>query len=238
MVTLHLSWSTSLSTTTGHSQSIQSGLHCESNTARSAASSLEPLPKLDPLLFLFSFNNPRHQGTIMSSPPSVNSLKISEEESSTKPTATESSTSTSAPSAPSSGDEKPPVAPNGEAKATGSAQHLENTSTPAPAPTQPSQQRPPPTQTQQRAPPPSRPSSSNMPPQRPSPGLPAASAPNIPGRPGAGGPMRGGIQGPMGMGMRGRGGPSRGAPALPPSLQAKMDAVSLDISWSLQWNGS
>ena len=154
----------------------------------------------------------------MSSPPSISSLKISEEEWSTKPAIAEQSTST-----PAVGEEKP-SAPNGETKASSSAQQPQNTPSPVSQP----QQRPAPTQPLQRGPPPSRPSPSNMP-QRPSPNLPAASAPSIPGRPGAGGPMRGGMQGPMGMGMRGRGGPSRGAPALPPSLQAKMDAVSFNL---------
>lgn len=141
----------------------------------------------------------------MSSPPSLDSLKISDEVAFTQKPAVQPSTST-----PS--EEKAVV--NGDAKESGSAEHVENTSSPntGPSASQPSS-----------ASPAFKPTPSTAP-QRPSPQQPAASAPTVPGRIGA---ARGGMQGPMGMGMRGRGGPSRAAPALPPSLQAKMDKVSI-----------
>jgi hypothetical protein len=158
----------------------------------------------------------------MSSPPSLNSLNISEQSGSTSQTPI-----TERPTSPAEGTED---APNGESSDKPSTNPApsetveESTPTPQePAPTAPSPAPDSAAPTPTSAPAPSsRPSPAVLSPHRQSPQIPSASAPLVPGRPAPGGGFRGGMQGPLGMGGRGRGGISK----IPASLQAKMDAVS------------
>ena len=163
----------------------------------------------------------------MSSPPSLNSLNISEQSASTSQTPI-----TERPTSPA--EEREDAVTNGESSnppstnPTSSETVEESTSTsqesaPAAPSSTPDSAAPTPTP----APAPSsRPSPAVLSPHRPSPQIPSASAPLIPGRPAPGGGFRGGMQGPLGMGGRGRGGISK----IPASLQAKMDAVRSSLS--------
>jgi hypothetical protein len=163
----------------------------------------------------------------MSSPPSLNSLNISEQSTSTSQTP-----NTERPTSPTEGTED--AVTNGESSdisitnPTSSETVEERTSTPqesAPAALTPTPDSAAPVPTPAPAPS-SRPSPAVLSPHRQSPQIPSASAPLVPGRPAPGGGFRGGMQGPLGMGGRGRGGISK----IPASLQAKMDAVSRSLS--------
>jgi hypothetical protein len=174
----------------------------------------------------------------MSSPPSLNSLNISEQAGSSSQTV-----NTERPTSPTEGTEdavtnvessdKPTTnTTSSETVEERTSTPQESAPTPAPAPSAPT------TNSDSAAPvptpapaPSSRPSPAVLSPHRQSPQIPSASAPLVPGRPAPGGGFRGGMQGPLGMGGRGRGGISK----IPASLQAKMDAVSLS---PFLWGGS
>jgi hypothetical protein len=165
----------------------------------------------------------------MSSPPSLNSLNISEQSGSNS-----QAPNTERPTSPTEGTED--AVTNGESSDkpttnSTSSEGVEGSSskpqepapTPAPAPSAPTTDSDSAAPTLTPAPAPSsRPSPAVLSPHRQSPQIPSASAPLVPGRPAPGGGFRGGMQGPLGMGGRGRGGISK----IPASLQAKMDAVS------------
>jgi hypothetical protein len=168
----------------------------------------------------------------MSSPPSLNSLSISEQSGSSSQTPI-----TERPTSPTEATED--AITNGESsdkqttntsssetveQSTSTPQEPASTPTPAPAAPTPTPESAAPTPTPEPAPS-SRPSPAVLSPHRQSPQIPSASAPMIPGRPAPGGGFRGGMQGPLGMGGRGRGGISK----IPASLQAKMDAVSSNL---------
>jgi hypothetical protein len=150
----------------------------------------------------------------MSSPPSMNSLSISEQSASTSTSPAPALTSTS---------EDRPTTPSNEAEETiTNGQDATTPSNPSDAVESTRPAPPPPSAASASKPHPASP----PPPQRPSPQLPSASAPIVPGRPAPGAGFRGGMGGPLAMGGRGRGGISK----IPASLQAKMDAVSYSPS--------